>query len=264
MRMGFIGLGVQGKPIALNLIEAGHAVSVFDIDPAALGDLASAGATACRSARAVAQASEIVGVCVQTDAQLRDVLLGADGLLAGAARNTVIVVHSTVPPRTIMELAEVCAGGGVDLIDAPVSGGPAGAKAKTLSFMVGGDDAVAERCQPLFLASGGVVTRTGAVGSGAQAKLIHQLVLLVNMMAASEGYRLAAACGLSREVIEAVIANGSAQSRVAARYNTIQLKAHALPLFQKDMTLAVQLAQEMDVDAPAAALAKLRLEEFVP
>ena len=138
MKVGFIGLGTQGKYLAVNLAQAGHDLMVYDVRREPLVELEAAGAKIARSPREVGAHGDVVEVCVLNDAQVDEVVAGTDGVLAGAARGTIICVHSTIEPTTIARLADRAAAKGVELIDVPVSGSEAGAKAKTMSYMVGG------------------------------------------------------------------------------------------------------------------------------
>src|ERR1700691_5629047 len=208
MKTGFIGLGQQGKYLAINLAQAGHDLMVYDVRRGPLDELARAGATIADSPRAVGRHAEIVAICVLDDAQLEAVVLGPEGVLAAAAPDTVVVIHSTVEPSSIARIAAAAAPLKIEVVDAPVSGGEPGAKGKTMSYMVGGSDRAVERCLPLFRTSGQSITRTGASGSGIRAKLAHQLIVCLNMLAAFEGMRLGRAAGLSSSILEKVVHEG--------------------------------------------------------
>src|ERR1700722_1749513 len=187
MKTGFIGLGQQGKHLAINLAQAGHDLMVYDVRREPLEELARAGATIADSPKTIGRHAEVTSICVLDDAQLDDVVLGPDGVLASAAPGSVVVVHSTVEPSSIAKIAAAAAALKIELVDAPVSGGEPGAKGKTMSYMVGGSDRAVERCMPLFRTSGRNITRTGSSGSGIRAKLAHQLIVCINMLAAYEG-----------------------------------------------------------------------------
>jgi 3-hydroxyisobutyrate dehydrogenase-like beta-hydroxyacid dehydrogenase len=264
MRVGFIGLGVQGKPLAINLANAGYDLAVFDLAEAPLKELAAAGATVAANLHELAVRSDVVAVCVLNDAQVRAVVLGPGGLLPGLRRGGVIAVHSTVSPALVTELAAAAAEHGVELVDAPVSGGEAAAKARTMSYMVGGSDAAFETCRPLFETSGPKITRTGPVGSAARAKLVHQIIVCGNMLAAYEGMRVGVEAGLSREVLEKVVREGAAQSRIADHWFELSLRSFAIPTFYKDLQLCLGFAHELGVSVPGAALAQQLIEDIVP
>ncbi|HUB97034.1 MAG TPA: NAD(P)-dependent oxidoreductase [Stellaceae bacterium] len=264
MKVGFIGLGTQGKYLAVNLAEAGHDLMVFDVRREPMDALAAAGAKLGRSAQEIGAHGEVVEICVLDDAQLDTVVLGAEGVLAGARRDTIIAVHSTVEPRTITRLAEACAARGVELIDVPVSGSEAGARAKTMSYMVGGSDRAFQKCRPLFETSGPKITHTGPLGTGIRAKLAHQLIIAVNLMAAYEGMRLGDEAGVPRDVLLKVVHEGAAQSRVADRWFAAAMNRNAPAVFYKDLQLGLKFARELGLSVPGAALAQQLLDRIVP
>jgi len=264
MKVGFIGLGTQGKYLGINLARSGHDVMVYDVRPEPLEELRAAGAAIAGSNREVGAHGEVIEICVLDDAQLREVMLAPDGVLAGAAEGAIVAVHSTVEPSTIASLAEAAAACGVELVDAPVSGSEPGAKAKTMSYMVGGSDAAFERCRPIFEVSGSKITHTGPLGSGIRAKLAHQLIICVNMLAAHEGMRLGRAAGLPAETLERVVREGMAQSAIAERWSQLSLAPRANPVFFKDLEICLKFAHELGIPAPGAALTQQLLDEIVP
>ncbi|MES2534333.1 MAG: NAD(P)-dependent oxidoreductase [Pseudomonadota bacterium] len=260
MKTGFIGLGVQGKGLAMNAVAAGFEVAVYDLHPAPCAELAACGATVVRSSADVARGSRIVQVCVLNDEQLEAVISGPDGLLSAAAPGTIIAVHSTVRPATVLALAEEGRARDIHVIDAPVSGGAAGAQAKRMSFMVGGPEAIVEVCRPLFEASGSRITHTGALGSGLRAKLAHQMIISINLLAAYEGMKLGVAAGLSEEMLEQVVRDGAAQSFVANHWSSLGLGPHAPAVFYKDLQLCIELAHSLGFGVPGAALAQQMID----
>ena len=264
MKVGFIGLGTQGKPLAVNLARSEHDVMVYDIQREPLGELASAGARIAHSNREVGAHGELIEICVLNDAQLEDVVLGPDGVLAGARPGNIIAVHSTVEPSTISRLAEAAADRDVELIDAPVSGSDRGAKAKTMSYMVGGSEAAFEACRPIFEISGTKITHTGPLGTGIRAKLAHQLIICINMLAAYEGMRLGREAGLSPEILEKVVREGMAQSAIAEHWSQLSLAPRATSVFFKDLELCLKFAHELGMPAPGAALTQQLLDHIVP
>lgn len=263
MKLSFIGLGVQGKYLAINLADSGHDLVVYDVRPEPLQELAAHGAKLARSCREAGAHGEVVCVCVLDDAQLRTALLGPDGVLAGARPGTIVAVHSTVEPDTIAELAQAAQARDVELVDAPVSGSEPGAKNKTMSYMVGGSPEAFARCRPVFAVSGPNIIHTGASGTGIRAKLAHQLMVCVNMLSAYEGMRVGIAAGLAPELLEQVIHAGSAQSRVADRWFKRKLGPHAREVFYKDLKLCLKFAHELKVSVPGAALAQQMLDKIV-
>src|SRR6266852_8121753 len=176
-RVGFIGLGNMGKHMAINIAKAGFDLMVYDLRAEPMRELTALGAKAARSADEIGAHGEIIEVVVVDDRQVEAALLGEGGALSAAKRGSIIVIHSTVHPRTVRKLAEQAAAKGVTLIDAEVSGGERGAIAKTHCYMVGGDKAAFERCRPIFATSGANMFHLGALGSGAITKLGHDLGL---------------------------------------------------------------------------------------
>lgn len=264
MRVGFIGLGFQGKPLARNIIEGGHVLSVFDVREEPMRELAQAGAKPAASPAAVAATSDVVIVCVVDDAQVLDVLDGDQGILAGSRDGLIVVIHSTILPDTVARAAELAAARGAVLIDCPVSGSAKGAEERTMSFMAGGPKDAIATCLPLFRLSGSTITLTGGIGTATKAKIAHQLVCCVNMMAAYEGLRLGEAAGVSREVLIEVFNSGFAQSRAIDMWPELDLHPRATPIFYKDLRAALTLGHDVDVALPAAALTQQRLAEILP
>jgi 3-hydroxyisobutyrate dehydrogenase-like beta-hydroxyacid dehydrogenase len=264
MKVGFIGLGMQGKYLAINLAEAGYDLKAYDLRPEPLDEVCSRGAKPAASNKEIGAHAEVVCVCVLDGLQTIDAVLGSDGVLAAARPGTIIAVHGTIEPAVLAQLAAASSSRGVELIDAPVSGSEAGAKAKTMSYMVGGSVEGFEKCRPIFATSGKNIVHTGSAGSGIRAKLAHQLIISVNMLAAAEGMQLGVKAGLSPEILEQVIKAGGAQSRIAERWFKLKLGAHAQRVFYKDLKLCMELAHELGVSVPGAALAQQLLKEIVP
>lgn len=264
MKVGFIGLGMQGKYMAVNLAEAGYDLMVYDMRAETLEALAAAGARIARSNAEIGEHSEIVQVCVLNDAQVKAVVAGPDGLLDTAKPGTIIVIHSTIEPKTIEELAPLAAAKGVELVDVPVSGSEKGAKAKTMSFMAGGSEAALEKCRPLFETSGPKFQRVGELGTGVKAKLAHQIIITVNMMAAYEGMKVGVEAGLDPKILEKVIREGLAQSWIADEWSDLSFGPHSQMVFYKDLHLGLKLAHDLGVAVPGAGLAQQMLDRIVP
>lgn len=264
MRVGFIGLGFQGKPLARNIVEAGYRLTVYDLRPEPVEDLVAAGAQAGASPAEVAAASDLVIVCVVDDGQVLDVIDGPEGVLRQAAPGLILAIHSTILPQTMTLAAQLAQAAGVRLVDAPVSGSAKGAQDKTMSYMVGGADEAVAACLPVFRASGSSITRTGAVGSATIAKIAHQLVCCVNMMAVSEGLRLGLAAGVSRDVLLEVFHAGFAQSKAADLWPELDLHPRATPIFHKDLKAVLSLGHDVGVALPASALCQQLLADILP
>ena len=270
-RVGFIGLGNMGKHMAINIAKAGFDLMVYDLRPEPMRELTALGAKAARSADEIGAHGEIIEVVVVDDRQVEAALLGEGGALSAAKRDSIIVIHSTVHPRTVRKLAEQAAAKGVTLIDAEVSGGERGAIAKTLCYMVGGDKAAFERCRPIFATSGANIFHLGALGSGAITKLAHNLIVYVNMLAASEGMRLAEKAGVDLKSMEQVVQAGAAQSRVADHWSQQRKLKDTytsgprglMELMHKDLRLALELGHDLGLSLPGAALTQQLLQRML-
>lgn len=270
-KVGFIGLGNIGKPMAINVAKAGFDLMVYDVRQEPLQELAGLGAKVARSAQEIGSHGEIIELVVVDDAQVEAVTLGEGGVLNGTKPGSVIAVHSTVHPKTVRKLADLAKTKNVMVIDAEVSGGERGAYAKTLCYMVGGDKAAFEKCQPIFATSGANIFHLGDLGAGAAAKLAHNLIVYVNMLAASEGMRLAQQAGVDLQVMEKVVHAGAAQSRVADNWSQQQkLKDNyttgpqgLLQLMHKDLRLALELGHDLHIPLPGAALAQQMLDRVL-
>jgi 2-hydroxy-3-oxopropionate reductase len=270
-RVGFIGLGNMGKHMAINIAKAGFDLMVYDLRPEPMRELTALGAKAARSADEIGAHGEIIEVVVVDDRQVEAALLGEGGALSAAKRGSVIVIHSTVHPRTVRKLAEQATSKGVALIDAEVSGGERGAIAKTLCYMVGGDKAAFERCRPIFATSGANIFHLGALGSGAITKLAHNLIVYVNMLAASEGMRLAEKAGVDLKSMEQVVHAGAAQSRVADHWSQQRKLKDSytsgprglMELMHKDLRLALELGHDLGLSLPGAALTQQLLQRVL-
>ena len=264
MRVGFIGLGTQGKPLAANIALAGFDLTVHDVRAEPMADLAAAGAKTARSARDIGSNCDVILVCVLNDAQLESAILGSEGALNAAKAGSIIAIHSTVDPATIAKIADAAKSKQVEVLDAPVSGGETGAKAKTMSYMVGGSEEALNKCRPVLEASGKKITHTGTLGTGIRAKLAHQLIICVNMLAAYEGMSLGLKAGLAPDLLQKIVSEGAAQSRIADRWFQLKLGPHAQQVFYKDLQLCLKYARDLGFSAPGAALAQQLLDKIVP
>ncbi len=263
IKVGFIGLGEQGKPLAINVVQGGFDLMVHDLRPRPVEELVSKGARAARSAREVAAHGDIIEVIVVDDEQVEAVVLGRDGALAGARPGSTIAIHSTIRPVTVRKIGEQAAVRGVAVLDAPVSGGARAAQKRTMCYMVGGAKDVLERCRPVFATSASAIVYMGALGAGMTAKLAHQVILCLNMLAAHEGTELARRAGLDAVALGDAVRAGAAQSRIADRWSVARPASQSSALFHKDLALALELAYELGIDLPAATLVQRRLDEIL-
>ena len=270
-RVGFIGLGNIGKPMAVNVATAGFELMVYDVREEPLKELATLGAAVAHSPREIGAHGEIIELVVVDDTQVEAVTLGEGGVLSGAKPGSIIAIHSTVHPKTVRKIAELAKARGMDVIDAQVSGGERGAQAKTLCYMVGGDKALFERCRPVFATSGANIFHLGDLGAGAIAKLAHNLIVYVNMLAASEGMRLAEKAGLDLKALQDVVHVSAGQSRVADNWlQQRRLKEvytsgpqGLMQLIHKDLRLALELGHDLGLPLPGAALTQQLIDRVL-
>jgi 2-hydroxy-3-oxopropionate reductase len=266
LRVGVLGLGVIGKPIAVRLVQAGFEVAVFDVREEPVAALKATGAAACASPAAVAARSELIISLVSDAAQTEAVVSGADGILGALRPDSIFVTGSTLGPAPVRAVAERLAGKGCATLDAPISGGYLAAAEGTLSLMVGGTQVTLDRAMPALRAFATNITRVGDVGAGQVAKLAHQLVCSVNAMTLLEGLALGVAGGVDPEALKQVLREGVADSRVLRLWDDLgprwkgMLKAPApggTPSnLQKDLHLVLDLARELGLElqvTPAAS-----------
>lgn len=264
-RVGFIGLGNIGLPMAKNIAEAGLALTVFDVNPDAMRQLTPSGARLAENPAAVGRECAIVGVCVRDDHDVRQVLLGEDGLLGSAQADAIIAIHSTIRPRTVLELAAAASEHGVHVLDVGITGGAPGAMARTLCYMAGGEAALIDRCRPVFETSAKTIVHTGPLGSGMATKLCNNLITYIEFLAAFEASRLANRAGVSQESLTAVTqANGvmtPTMQAYLARWGATgpgglsdAQREWFVGLAEKDLAITLEFARDLGVSLPATAL----------
>lgn len=264
--VGFIGLGLMGKPMARNILKAGFALTVYDRIPEAVAALAADGAVAAGSSAEVARASEFVITCLPGPAEVEQAYLGPAGVIEGVRPNAVLINVSTIDPDTHRKAAAAAAERGAHYLDAPMSGNTAGAQNGTLTFMVGGDAAALERARPVLLAVGQRIYHLGAVGSGAVAKLINNMLGASNAIAMAEGLVLGVKAGLDPALLLEVIGNSTGASRQLAVGGPNILKRNFEPgfmvdLMRKDLGLAVDLGKSLGVRLLMGSLASQVYQE---
>jgi 3-hydroxyisobutyrate dehydrogenase len=263
-KIGFIGLGRIGRPIANNILDAGYELTVYDLRAEAVAELVGRGAVAAQSPGEVAARAEIIALAVVDDAQVEEVLTGAHGVFETALPGSIVAIHSTVRPQTVKRMAEIFVRKGVHVIDAPVSGGETGAREKALCYMVGGDAALLERCREVFSTSAAEIVHMGELGSGAAAKLIVQVVTCLNMLAAHEAESIAGGTGLNFAALQKVLHLSSAQSFVVDNWlerfklaqDPIAIRRRRTEVFQKSLAPALELARQLGLSLAGAQLAQ--------
>jgi len=258
MRVGFIGLGSQGAPMARRILEGGYPTTLWARRQASVEPFADTAAQIAGSPAELAAASDLVCLCVVGDADVTEVVTGKTGVLAGLEPGGVIAVHSTVHPDTCRELAVRASEQGVSVVDAPVSGGGPAAAQGTLLVMVGGDADVVARIRPVFTTYGDPIIHLGPVGSGQLTKLLNNLLFTANLATARTALALGEALGVAPENLAEVITAGSANSYALgsiARFggSLDVLKQVASGLLRKDVSLVADIAEKAGV-APGAVL----------
>ena len=259
-RVGFIGTGIMGEPMAANCMKAGFAVTVFSRTAAKTKPLADAGAVVAESPAAVAAASDIVCSCVTADADVLSVVLDEQtGIIAGAKSGAIVVDHSTVSPGVAVQCAEALRAKGIGFLDAPISGGDVGAKAGTLSIMVGGERADFDRALPVLEAMGKTVTYCGKAGAGYTVKLCNQILGGLHLVAAAEAISLAKAAGVDLDAMLQAVCSGAAGSWILANLGPKMVAGDDKPGFfidyqLKDLKLALAAADSFNLPLPGTAL----------
>ena len=272
--VGYIGLGNIGRPCAERLITEGFTAHVFDVFPEAMEPLVVAGATGAPSVAALAANCEHIGICVRDDAQVEALLYSDAGILSHAAAGTLVAIHSTVTQKNLLRWHEDAAQKGIELIDAPITGGAHRAADGTLCYMVGGTEAQVAAGTPVFETSGEKVVHAGPVGSGIALKLCNNFMQYTEFVAMAEATRLATACGLSIDVLREVgLSNGVVNEQMhmfVSGRNALALGSSEEEMAQffgamgklgeKDLDCALATAQEHGVVMPTAAFVRDRIE----
>lgn len=268
MRIAFLGLGNMGAPMALNLLKAGHQLTVFDLVPASVARLVEAGAVAGRDAADTVREAEAVVTMLPSGAAVKALYLGDDGLLAKAAPGALLIDSSTIAPETSREVAAAAQARGLAMIDAPVSGGTAGAAAGTLTFIVGGDSAALERARPLLEKMGKNLFHAGSAGAGQIAKICNNMLLGIQMTGTAEAINLGVSLGLDPKVLSDIMVKSSGRNWTLELYNPWPGVMDNVPasreyrggfgtdLMLKDLGLSQQAAQSAAVATPLGAVAR--------
>ena len=269
MRIGFIGLGNMGGPMALNLIKAGHTLGVHDVRRESAQPHLDAGATWADGAKAVAQAGELILTSLPGPAEVEAVALGPGGILEGAQPGSVYADLSTNSPTVMRKIHAAFKAKGVHVLDAPVSGGVLGARRGSLQVMVGGEEGVYQEVKGVLGAIGNNVGYMGAIGSGTIAKLVHNMISIATRGLIAEGFTLGVKAGVKPEaLLEAIRGASYGQGYMLSHmlpdvifkgdFDTVRF---ALKLARKDIGLATELAREFDVPMPMATIAEQTLVE---
>ena len=257
-RIGFVGLGIMGRPMARNLLKAGYPLVVFDLNKDAMEDLVKAGALAAHSSKEVAERTDVIITMLPDSPEVKEVILGKDGVIEGVRRDSVVIDMSSINPLVTQEIARALNGKGVKMLDAPVSGGETGAIQGTLAIMVGGEKKVFEDSLEIFRAMGKNTVHVGEIGAGGYVKLVNQIIVALNIASVGEAFCLGVKAGLDPQVIYQAIRGGLAGSQVLETKAPMIFGRNFKPgfkikLHQKDLQNALSTAKDLGVPLPLSS-----------
>lgn len=258
LKVGFIGLGIMGKPMSKNLLKAGYELVVFNRSQGAVAELVAAGATAAATPKAVAEQTDIIITMLPNSPQVKEVVLGENGIIEGAKPGAVVVDMSSIAPLVSRELAAKLAEKGVEMLDSPVSGGEPKAIDGTLSVMVGGKKDVFDQCYDVMKSMAGSVVLAGEIGAGNVTKLANQIIVALNIAAMSEALVLASKAGVEPELVYQAIRGGLAGSTVLDAKAPLVMDRKFDPGFRinlhiKDLNNVLETSHEIGVPLPLTA-----------
>lgn len=267
-KIGFIGLGIMGKPMSKNLLKAGHQLVVYDIIPGPVEELSAAGAAKGASSKDVAARSDVIITMLPDGPEVEQVVLGPDGVLEGARKGSLVIDMSSISPLVAQKVGSECAKKGVDFLDAPVSGGEPKAIDGTLAIMAGGKPEVFEKARPILAVMGSSATLTGPVGAGNVTKLANQIMVACNIAAMGEALTLATKAGLDPEVVFNAVKGGLAGSAVLNAKAPMVVARNFKPgfrirLHQKDLRNALLAAEALKVPLPVSSLVQQMLVALI-
>lgn len=258
MKIGFIGLGIMGKPMSKNLLKAGYELVVMDRNQEAVGEVVAAGAISAATPKEVAAQSDIIITMLPNSPHVKEVVLGENGVIEGAKQGAMVVDMSSIAPLVSREVGAKLAEKGVAFLDAPVSGGEPKAIDGTLSVMVGGNQEIFDKCYPVMKAMAGSVVLTGDIGAGNVTKLANQIIVAINIAAMSEALVLASKAGVEPELVYKAIRGGLAGSTVLEAKAPLVMDRKFDPGFRinlhiKDLNNVLETSHEMGVPLPLTA-----------
>lgn len=258
MKIGFIGLGIMGKPMSKNLLKAGYELIVCDVVKAAVDELVAAGAKAAATPKEAAAKADIIITMLPNSPHVKTVVLGENGVIEGAKKGAIVADMSSIAPLVSREVAEKLAEKGIEMLDAPVSGGEPKAIDGTISVMVGGKQEVFDKCYPVLKAMAGSVVRTGDVGAGNITKLANQIIVALNIAAVSEALTLASKAGVEPELVYEAIRGGLAGSTVLDAKAPMMMDRNFKPGFRinlhiKDLNNVLETSHGVGVPLPLTA-----------
>ncbi|MBW4525557.1 MAG: 2-hydroxy-3-oxopropionate reductase [Phormidium tanganyikae FI6-MK23] len=267
-RIGFIGLGIMGKPMVQNLLKARYGVTVFNRSTTAINNLATQGATPATSPKQVAEQSDIVITCLPDSPDVESVVLGQNGILAGSRSGMLLIDMSTIAPATSKKIYSELQTHGIQSLDAPVSGGDIGAQQGTLSIMVGGEKSAFDRALPVLQAMGKNIVHIGEAGAGQVTKACNQIVVAMTVQAVAEALTLAKKSGVDPAKVRDALLGGFAQSRVLEVHgqrildNSFQ-PGFKLDLHRKDMNIVLQTGREVGVPLLGSAQVTALMDSLI-
>ncbi len=260
-KLGFIGLGIMGKPMASHLVAAGHTVHVYDLSSGPVQELASKGAVVCSNSKEVAQKSDVIIIIVPDTPDVEAVLFGKNGVAEGVKSGSIVVDMSSISPIATKEFAKKLDAMGVKMLDAPVSGGQVGAEKAALSIMVGGQPEVFEQIKPYFEIMGKNIVHIGGNGDGQTCKVANQIVVALTIEAIGEALLFASKAGADPAKVRTALLGGFAQSRILELHGERMIGRNFAPgfrirLHQKDLNLALQAARNLGLSLPNTSTAQ--------
>ncbi|MRI02231.1 2-hydroxy-3-oxopropionate reductase [Kriegella sp. EG-1] len=266
-KIGFIGLGIMGKPMALNLIKAGYSISILE-SSAAVKDLVNAGAETYSSSRALAENNNIIITMLPDSAEVESVVLGKDGVLEGIKSGAIFIDMSTIAPSTALKLYNVLQEKNVEALDAPVSGGQVGAESGTISIMVGGNQSAFDKVLPLFNIMGKSAVLIGSAGAGQTTKACNQIIVGMTIQAVAEAFTLARKANVNIDKMREALLGGFAQSRILDLHGQRIIDDNFQPgfkvkLHRKDMNIALQAGKEFSVPLPGSAQVATSMDALI-
>ena len=258
-KIGFIGLGIMGKPMSKHLLDAGYELVVHDLVQAAVDEVVAAGAEEGVSSKDVAERSTVIITMLPDSPDVQAVALGENGLIEGVSEGDIHIDMSTIAPGVAIEVAEALGAKGVGCLDAPVSGGDVGAINATLSIMVGGEQALFDEMMPIFAKMGKTITLCGPNGAGQTVKACNQIQVALNIIGMSEAFVLGAKAGVDPAIIYDVLSGGYAQSRVHDARGPRMIKGDFAPGFKarfhfKDLNIIMKTGNDYGVPLPVTSL----------
>ncbi|HLU93457.1 MAG TPA: 2-hydroxy-3-oxopropionate reductase, partial [Membranihabitans sp.] len=266
-KIGFIGLGIMGKPMSTHILKGGHPLTVLKTSGEA-NSLESEGATLAGTPKELAEQCDVVITCLPDSPEVEDIVLGEDGVLAGMSAGKLYIDMSTIAPATAIQLNTILADKGVEALDAPVSGGEGGAKSASLSIMVGGTKSAFERALPILELMGKNIVRIGEAGAGQTAKACNQIIVGMTIQAVAEALTLAKKAGIDVARVREALLGGFAQSRILDLHGQRFLDGNFEPgfkvnLHRKDMNIALQTGRDLSVPLPGSSIVATQMDALI-